>query len=326
MRRAPLVPIGFLVTWQMMLWPVRSSCSIRASRGRPPEAAPGRLAVVVGRGRVDLVSVVVEVAPVQHGVLRRADIDKGCFHAGQHVLHTAQVDVAVDLCGVVGGARNVVLDQGAALEDGDLGGGRADVDRHEVAPERPVAAFQAGLVRSLGPVAARPPRPPADRSGAATRRQRLHPPCSWPPGEPLRPAPASSAPPARSASTGPPGPAPRHPAGACGGAAGEPPAPVPAASSALLEAVGTSIACRAPLRGRSPASLRTRRLGAGGEPGRVSPIFGLATGTGRRLLVGSQRSAAAGAAPGGSVASSRPFVVRRGGEQHPGTVPAPAAP
>ena len=35
-RRAPLVPIGFLVTWQMMLWPVRSNCSIRASLAAPP--------------------------------------------------------------------------------------------------------------------------------------------------------------------------------------------------------------------------------------------------------------------------------------------------
>ncbi len=126
----------------------------------PPEAAPGRLAVVVGGGRVDLVSVVVEVSPVQHGVLRSADIDKGRFHTGQHVLHTAQVDVAVDLCGVVGGARNVMLDQGAAFEDGDLGCGRAYVDRHEVAPERPVAAFQVGLVCGTGPVAACPPRRP----------------------------------------------------------------------------------------------------------------------------------------------------------------------
>ncbi len=33
-RRAPLAPMGFFVTWQRMVWPARSICSIR---GEPPD-------------------------------------------------------------------------------------------------------------------------------------------------------------------------------------------------------------------------------------------------------------------------------------------------
>ena len=64
--------------------------------------------------------VVLHVAAVQHGVLRRADVDERGLHAGQHVLHLADVDVAVDLADVVGRAADVVLDQVATLEHGDL--------------------------------------------------------------------------------------------------------------------------------------------------------------------------------------------------------------
>ena len=50
-----------------------------------------------------VVPVVLHVAPVEHGVLRRADVDERRLHAGQHILHPAPVDVAVDLVGLVGG-------------------------------------------------------------------------------------------------------------------------------------------------------------------------------------------------------------------------------
>ena len=62
---------------------------------------------------------------------------------GQHVLHPPEVDVAVDLGDVVGRARHVVLDEGAALEHRDLGGLRVDVDAHEVAADRPALALAA---------------------------------------------------------------------------------------------------------------------------------------------------------------------------------------
>ncbi len=64
---------------------------------------------------------VCDVAPVQDGVLGRADVDERRLHARQHVLHPAEVDVAVDLGASSSGAGDVVLDERAALEDGDLG-------------------------------------------------------------------------------------------------------------------------------------------------------------------------------------------------------------
>jgi hypothetical protein len=105
-RRAPLAPMGFLVTWHRMVWPALRTA---ARSGAGPDPA------------LDVVPVVADVAPVEDGVLGDADVDEGGLHARQHVLDPAPVDVAVDLVGVVGGPRDVVLDQGAALEHGDLG-------------------------------------------------------------------------------------------------------------------------------------------------------------------------------------------------------------
>ena len=108
--------------------------------GHAAEPAPGRLGVI-GRRAVDLLVVVAKVAPVEHGVFGGPDVDERGLHAGQHVLDPAQVDVAVDLGGVVGGPAHVVLDERPALEHGDLGGGGTDVDDHEVTAQRPVAAL-----------------------------------------------------------------------------------------------------------------------------------------------------------------------------------------
>ena len=49
-----------------------------------------------GCSALDVVRVEGDVAAVQHAVLRRADVDEGGLHAGQHVLDPAEVDVAVD--------------------------------------------------------------------------------------------------------------------------------------------------------------------------------------------------------------------------------------
>ena len=62
---------------------------------------------------------------------------------GQHVLDLAQVDVAVDLAGVVGGPGHVVLDERPALEHGDLGGLGPHVDAHQVAADGPALALPA---------------------------------------------------------------------------------------------------------------------------------------------------------------------------------------
>ena len=86
--RAPLAPIGFLVTWQTIVW-----------RGLEHLLDAG-----VGALLVDVLGVVLHVAAVEHRVLRRADVDERRLHARQHVLHPAEVDVAVDLVDVVGRA------------------------------------------------------------------------------------------------------------------------------------------------------------------------------------------------------------------------------
>ena len=61
----------------------------------------------------------VDLAGVEHGVAAAADVDERRLHAGQHVLHLAQVDVADHGAGRRPG--HVVLDQDAVLEHGDLG-------------------------------------------------------------------------------------------------------------------------------------------------------------------------------------------------------------
>ena len=112
---------------------------------------------------LDVLGVVLHVAAVEHGVLRRGDVDERRLHAGQHVLHPADVDVAVDLADVVGRPADVVLDQVAALEHGDLGHVRAHLDAHEVAPDRPaVALAAAALLDEVG----------LDAGAAPARRRR----------------------------------------------------------------------------------------------------------------------------------------------------------
>ena len=115
-----MAPMGFLVTWQRIVCPALSTSSMRGCCGRPA---------------LDVVAVVADVAPVEDGVLRDADVDEGRLHAGQHVLDPAPVDVAVDLVGVVGGPGDVVLDQGPALEHGDLGHVGLDVHADQVAAD-----------------------------------------------------------------------------------------------------------------------------------------------------------------------------------------------
>ena len=114
---------------------------------------------------LDVLGVVLHVAAVQHGVLRRGDVDERRLHAGQHVLHPADVDVAVDLADVVGRPADVVLDQVAALEHGHLRHVLADLDAHEVAADRPTVALAASAL--LG----RPPSPASAGAGLTTARR-----------------------------------------------------------------------------------------------------------------------------------------------------------
>ena len=76
MSRAPLWPTGSLVT-----------CTRTDVAGLERVLDRARLAVEAGGVPVDL-------AGVQHGVAALADVDERGLHAGQHVLHPAEVDVA----------------------------------------------------------------------------------------------------------------------------------------------------------------------------------------------------------------------------------------
>ena len=176
-RRAPLVPIGFLVTWHTMVWPCFSSCSMRASRPRPvtrPRVGLDCRPRAAAHVAFEVLLVVAHVAPVQHGVLGRADVDEGRLHAGQHVLHPPEVDVAVDLVDVVGRAGDVVLDQRPALEHGDLG--RLGLRR----------ARPSGSGRPGGPCAPGPGGAPGSRRRSRPARRRSPPPAG---GVALRPRP-----------------------------------------------------------------------------------------------------------------------------------------
>ena len=62
---------------------------------------------------------------------------------GSTFLDPSQIDVAVDLGGVVSLAGNVVLDQSPSFEHGDLGGGGLGVDHHQIAADGPALALTA---------------------------------------------------------------------------------------------------------------------------------------------------------------------------------------
>src|SRR5512132_1287298 len=137
---------------------------------------PGRLAVQV-------LLVVVDLAGVQDGVAAAADVGEGGLHAGQDVLDPAQVDVADH--GAAGLAGHVVLDQGRALEDADLGALGALSGDH--APVRALLAQDPLLL--LGQARGAAPAAPVALAGALAPGPGLQ------PGRALgaaRPVPAAS--------------------------------------------------------------------------------------------------------------------------------------
>ena len=83
----------------------------------------------------DVIGVEVDVATVEDGVLGDADVDEGCLHARQDVLDSAEVEVPVDLGGLVGLPDDIVLDERATLEHRDVRGRPLDVNAHQVATD-----------------------------------------------------------------------------------------------------------------------------------------------------------------------------------------------
>ena len=135
MRRAPLPPIGSLVTWTMTAWPALRSCSIR------------------GAGPVDVLGAVVHLAGVEHAVAAAADVDERGLHAREHVLHPPEVDVA-DHRGRAG-AGHVVLDEDVFFEDRDLVALAVLGDHHELVGDprrrRRLLAAAAAVATGAGP-------------------------------------------------------------------------------------------------------------------------------------------------------------------------------
>ena len=158
---------------------------------------------------LDVLGVVLDVAAVEHGVLRRGDVDERGLHARQHVLHPPDVDVAVDLADVVGRAADVVLDQVAALEHGDLGHVRRGPARTSGTDRRADRCAPGPAAARRGPrPARRRPCGPAASAGCACA-------CASPPSDRARSPPRAAARPGATATAlPPPPPAPRPRLGA----------------------------------------------------------------------------------------------------------------
>jgi hypothetical protein len=84
---------------------------------------------------LDIVGIELDIAAVEHGVLRGGDIDKSSFHAGQDVLDPPEIDVPVNLADIVGWPGHVVLDEAASLEHRDLRDALAHLNAHEIAAD-----------------------------------------------------------------------------------------------------------------------------------------------------------------------------------------------
>src|SRR4028119_1149361 len=113
----------------------------------------------------------VALAGVEGGVAALADVDERRLHAGQHVLHAAEVDVAGE------GRRlrlgDVVLDQHAVLEDGDLGALAALADHHAaldgLAPSEELRLGEDRRAAAAGGAGAPAPRRGGAGAGGAPR-------------------------------------------------------------------------------------------------------------------------------------------------------------
>ncbi len=100
----------------------------------------------------------VHLTGIEHPVAPPADIDEGGLHAGQHVLHPGEVDVA-DRAGRAG-PGHVVLDQDVVFQHRDLGAVAVLADRHHPLHRLP-AGQELGLGQDRRPAPAGVPVVPA---------------------------------------------------------------------------------------------------------------------------------------------------------------------
>ena len=123
--RAPLVPIGSLITCTSSDWP---SCRI-FSIGRSVAA-------------VAVLPMLPDVGDVQERRALEADLDERALHAGQHPRDAAQVDVADESARA--GALDVQLLHHALLEHGDARFLRRDVDEDFMRHGAPAGGLRIG--------------------------------------------------------------------------------------------------------------------------------------------------------------------------------------
>ena len=234
----------------MIVWPFLSSRSIRGCSSSTSSRSNG------------------DVAPVEHAVLRRADVDERRLHAGQHVLHPPEVDVAVDRRVVVGRGADVVLDQAATLEDRDVrvtvvaGRARTSCSARPAAPCGYARAAGRGSPRR-GRRGRRPrPTPRSARTTSSRARRAASPPRdrrSTGPPPPVPPPAAAAAPDRAATATAPPA----APAGAR-----------PASPSASPSAAGAGGVADPGARARCRAAVADLGPGRVGEPGVLQRVGG----------------------------------------------------
>ena len=132
--RAPLVPIGSLMTCTVSVWPSKMMPLDRRRRHRA-----GRV-VAARRAAVD-----VDVGDVQERGALEADLDERRLHAGQDASDLAGVDVADPAA--LERALDVQLLDRAVLDDGDAGLLRRPVDQDVLHRGRRPALVRAGQRR-----------------------------------------------------------------------------------------------------------------------------------------------------------------------------------
>jgi hypothetical protein len=112
-RRAPLVPIGSLITCTVSTWPSNSSFSIGV----------GALRCHCCRRAARFP----DVGHVQEGGALQADVDEGRLHARQHPHHLARIDIAGQAAGER--ALDVQFLHGALHHQRDARFLRGDIDQ-----------------------------------------------------------------------------------------------------------------------------------------------------------------------------------------------------
>ena len=89
----------------------------------------------------NIITIELHVTAIQHGILRRRDVDKRRLHTWENVLYLTDVNVAVNLANIVCWTTDVMLNQASAFHDRCLSNPVTHLNTHEVTPNRPTIAL-----------------------------------------------------------------------------------------------------------------------------------------------------------------------------------------